>query len=78
MQEYKAAARNLLASLRRNGGLRERCLQHTLLPRDLVRLELAELATPEQREKDQAIQVRVYCCAVCDTLSSTSCAAPGD
>ncbi|KAG2490336.1 hypothetical protein HYH03_011285 [Edaphochlamys debaryana] len=55
-QEYKAAARTLVASLKRNPDLRRRLLQGRLLPPALVALDPRALATSQQQEEYARLQ----------------------
>lgn len=54
-EAYKGAARVLVANLKRNGDLRARVLSGAVAPERFVRLDAAELATQEQRERNAHI-----------------------
>ncbi|GLC44561.1 hypothetical protein PLESTB_000059700 [Pleodorina starrii] len=55
-QEYKAAARTLVASLKRNADLRQQVLSGEVRPSQLVAMDARELATRQQREEYARLQ----------------------
>ncbi|GLI68464.1 hypothetical protein VaNZ11_012890 [Volvox africanus] len=57
-QDYKAAARILVASLKRNAELRRRVLTGAVSPKQLVSMDSRELATQQQREEYTRLQER--------------------
>ncbi|EFJ46065.1 hypothetical protein VOLCADRAFT_93587 [Volvox carteri f. nagariensis] len=57
-QEYKAAARTLVASLKRNADLRRRVLSGQVRPDELVGMGVRQLATPQQQEEYARLQER--------------------
>ncbi|GIL67687.1 hypothetical protein Vafri_21025 [Volvox africanus] len=57
-QEYRTAARTLVASLKRNVELRQRVLKGAVSPKQLVSMDSRELATQQQREEYTRLQER--------------------